>query len=99
MSILQTSHLSQVLHSSYSAKRPWWRLSLLVGLLALSLVIYGWMRATAPQDVEMSSSFMLTWIISFIPYFAACAFVFLTRPMAGTLGLAGTGLLSCWARC
>ena len=93
MSILQISHLSEVFHSSYAAKRSWWRLLLLVGLLLLSLVLYVWMRAVAPPDVERTSSFMLIWILSFVPYFAACAFVLLTRPLVGRWGWLELGII------
>lgn len=93
MSILQTSRLSEVSHSVHPVKRPWWRLALLVCLFLLSSGLYVWMRAVAPSDVERSSAFMKVWMISFVPYFAACAFVLLTKPAPGRWGWVELGLI------
>ena len=82
MSILQTSH-ETVSDIARPAERPWGRLLLLGGLLLLSVAVYIWMRIVAPPDVERVPAFMLVWILSFVPYFAACAFVFLTKPRTG----------------
>ncbi len=84
MSIAQTSHRhAAVSDIPQPVKPPPGRLLLLCGLLLLSLAGYAWMRAVAPPDVERVPAFMLVWILSFVPYFAACAFVLLTRPRAG----------------
>jgi Glycosyltransferase family 87 len=83
MSILQTSRRSTVSDISQPVKRSWGRLLLLCGLLLLSLALYMWMRAVAPPDVERVPAFMQVWILCFVPYLAACAYVLLTRPVVG----------------
>ncbi|HLI07598.1 MAG TPA: glycosyltransferase 87 family protein [Ktedonobacteraceae bacterium] len=83
MSISQTSHRATVTAISQPVQWPRGRFLLLCGLLALSIALYVWMRAVAPPDVERAPAFMLVWILSFVPYFAACAYVLLTRPEAG----------------
>ncbi len=62
---------------------PWRRLWILVALLALSIVLYIVLIAEKPSNDLLIYPFLLAWIICFVPYFAACAFVFLTRPQFG----------------
>ncbi len=68
---------------SQPVRWTWKRLLLLCGLLLLSIALYVWMRVVAPPDVERVPTFMLVWILSFVPYLAACAWVLLTKPGSG----------------
>lgn len=60
-----------------------WRLLALCLLLLLSVVIYLLLIATTPQSDEHIASFLHVWMVSFFPYFAACAFVLATKPVPG----------------
>ena len=81
MSTLQASPLASELPSA--SKRPWRRLLVLFLLLLLSIVLYGVLIRVAPQSDAEIPSFVWVWMICFLPYFAACAFVLATRPAGG----------------
>lgn len=69
--------------SSVSLKQRHWRLPLLSGLLMLSLVFTLLLRVTAPPIDQPMTSFLTLWLISFVPYFAACLLVLCTKPLDG----------------
>jgi hypothetical protein len=66
-----------------TAKRPLWRILTLCSLLSLSVITYILLIHAAPQSIDRIAPFLHVWMISFLPYFAACAFVLVTKPLAG----------------
>ena len=61
-------------------KRPWWRM---LTLCSLSVIISILLIHAAPQSDDRIAPFLHVWMISFLPYFAACAFVLATKPLTG----------------
>ena len=67
-----------------SVKRPWWRSLVLMLLLLLSVALYVVLINVAPPaDTLLNAPFLHTWLVCFVPYFAACAFVLATKPAPG----------------
>src|SRR5947209_8537649 len=74
---LETEPLSPV-------KPPWWRSLVLLLLLLLALALYIALINVAPPLVTtLILPFLQTWMLCFVPYFAACGFVLLTKPAIG----------------
>src|SRR5437588_11698632 len=70
--------------SLFSVKRPWWRSLLLMLLLLLSVALYVMLiNVAAPEDTLLIAPFLQTWMVCFVPYFAACALVLATKPAPG----------------
>ena len=65
------------------SKRPWWRSCLLFVLLLFSIIIYVALIGAAPKADNRIMPFLYVWIISFLPYFIACALVLATKPARG----------------
>ncbi len=61
-----------------------WRLPLLCVLLLLSTGFTVLLRVTAPPLDGAVTSFVTLWLVSFLPYFAACALVLTTKPSGGS---------------
>src|ERR1051326_1376942 len=87
MSLVQTSKTQGAVHLPPIAKHPWWRAAALCILLLVALAFYPFLYKTAPpdtvQDIYTFRPFLDLWIISFLPYFAACVLVLATRPAQG----------------
>jgi hypothetical protein len=87
MSLVQTSSTAEAVKLSPPVKYPWWRAAVLGALLLLTLVLYPFLYKTAPpdtiQDNYLYKPFLGLWIVSFLPYFAACALVLATKPAQG----------------
>ena len=87
MSSVQTSKTLEAVNLSPTSKHPWWRAAALGILLLVALAFYPFLYKTAPpdtiQDIYTFQPFLGLWIISFLPYFAACALVLATRPAQG----------------
>ena len=83
MSLLEASRPPMVPESSHPGKHSWWRSLVLFLLLLLSLALYGALITVAPQSDAEITSFLEVWIICFLPYLAACAFILATRPASG----------------
>lgn len=87
MSLVQTSHTTEAVKLAPIAKHPWWRSAALGALLLLALILYPFLYRTAPpdtiQDNYLYQPFLRLWIVSFLPYFAACALVLATKPAQG----------------
>jgi len=66
-----------------TVKPSWWRFLTLCSLLSLSVITYVLLMHAAPQSDDRITPFLHVWMISFLPYFAACAFVLSTKPLAG----------------
>ncbi len=83
MSVVETSKTLEAVKLSPTAKHRWWRAAALGTLLLVALAFYPFLYKTAPpdttQDIYTFRPFLGLWIISFLPYFAACALVLATR--------------------
>jgi len=83
MSKLQVPEVRQIADKPVTVKRPWWRIVTLCSLFSLSVITYTLLINAAPQSDNHIAPFLHVWMISFLPYFAACAFVLTTKPLAG----------------
>ena len=83
MSKLQVPEVIAIADKPVTVKRPRWRILALCSLFLLSVVIYILLIHAAPQSDDRIAPFLHVWMISFLPYFAACAFVLATKPLAG----------------
>ncbi|HKF37422.1 MAG TPA: glycosyltransferase 87 family protein [Ktedonobacteraceae bacterium] len=83
MPTLQVPAVLQRAGTSMTARHPWWRLLVLCLLLLLSVVISFLLISAAPQSDEHVVPFLHVWMLSFLPYFAASAFVLATKPVTG----------------
>ncbi len=81
MPTLQASRLPLVSEIRYAGKHPWWRSLVLFLLLLLSIALYGVLITVAPQPDAEVTPFLRIWMLCFLPYFAACAFILATRPV------------------
>src|SRR6266487_123037 len=61
----------------------WWRLLVLSLLCLLSIIASIMLKWAAPKSDDNIAPFLYAWLISFLPYFAACAFVLATKPLPG----------------
>ncbi len=87
MSFVQTSNTVEAVRLSPTVKYPWWRAAALGALLLLALALYPFLYKTVPpdtiQDNYLYRPFLGLWIVSFLPYFAACALTLATKPAQG----------------
>src|SRR2546429_8417332 len=83
MAKLQVPEVIQIADKPVTVKRPWWRILTLCSLFSLSVITYILLINAAPQSDDRIAPFLHVWMISFLPYFAACAFVLATKPLAG----------------
>ena len=83
MPTLQVPAVPQRADTSMTARHPWWRALVLCLLLLLSVVTSFLLISAAPQSDEHITPFLQVWMVSFLPYFAACAFVLATKPVPG----------------
>lgn len=87
MSVVQASNTPESVKLSLTSKHPWWRAAALGVLLLSALAFYPFLIKTAPPDtiydISLDRPFLGLWLISFLPYFAACALVLATRPAQG----------------
>src|SRR5579863_1676439 len=87
MSLLQTSHTAANVKISLVPRCPWWRSAALGALLLLALTMYPFLYSTAPPynyaDNFPFTPFLRVWMLSFLPYLAACALVLATKPAPG----------------
>ncbi len=94
MSLVQSPHPSSHKQLSYSfVKRPWLRLALLCFLLVVSVLLYLFLGSLAQPNDEYIILFILTWLICFVPYLGACAFVLLTPAPVGRWRIAEIGII------
>ena len=83
MSKLQVHEVIQLAEKQVTSKRPWWHILTLCSLFSLSVIIYILLMHASPQSDDRIVPFLHVWMISFLPYFAACAFVLATKPLVG----------------
>src|SRR5260370_940145 len=83
---MPTLHAPEVLQradTSMTARHPWWRAVVLCLLLLLSVVIYFLLIGATPRIDGQTVPFLHICMISFLPYFAGCAFGLATKPLTG----------------
>lgn len=80
--------------------RLWWRLAVLSGLLLLSIINYVFLSRVAPPNNPISAAdslinipFLQLWLVAFLPYFMACAYVLATPPSTGRWLKAELGII------
>ena len=83
MSKLQVSEVMLIADKPVTSRRLWWRILALCLLCSLSVIIYILLIRAAPESDDHITPFLIVWMISFLPYFAACAFVLATKPLVG----------------
>src|SRR5260370_28873591 len=83
MSTLQVPRSPLVLRTFLLARPPWSRSLVLLLLLVLSGVLYIILIGAVPQREELMAPFVHMWMVSFLPYLAACAFVLTTKSLPG----------------
>src|SRR5947208_10405935 len=83
MSKVQVPEVIQIADMPVTVKRLWSRILTLCSLFSLSVITYILLIHAAPQSDDRITPFLHVWMISFLPYFAACAFVLATKPLAG----------------
>lgn len=87
LNILPASHSSQLSEAASTSPRPWWRSLVLALLLLLSVGLYILLSNVAsPDDHALDLPFLQVWMLCFLPYFAACLLVFVTKPAQGVQG-------------
>lgn len=77
MPVLQAPDRPQL---SNTSRQPWWGVGALCFLLLLAIAIYRILIGAAPRRDDLITPFLQVWIISYLPYFAACAYVLATKP-------------------
>lgn len=99
MAILQTPHAHEIPPSPTPGRRSGWRLALLSVLLSVSITFNIYFLFTAPPSDTPNHPFVMLWLLSFIPYLAACVIVLVMKPQVGwrrwvELGLIVVGALT-----
>jgi hypothetical protein len=83
MSKLQVPEVILIADKPVTPRRPWRRILALCLLCLLAVFLYFLLISAAPKSDDYIAPFLHIWMISFLPYFAACAFVLATKPLAG----------------
>ncbi len=92
MSLAQVPHASKE-YSLYSLKHPRLRLLLLGCLLLVSVLLYVFLGSLAQPNDRYVLPFLQTWMLCFILYLGACAFVLITPPSVGRWRVAEVGII------
>ena len=69
------------------------RFAVVAFLLLSSAVLYRWLSSVAPPSDGNPLLFLPVWSICFVPYFVACAYVRMSKPIAGRWRWAEPGVL------
>jgi len=93
MSIIQSPTTSQKQPLLSSAKHPLVRFALLCFLLLVSVLLYLLLGSLAQPRNDYITPFLQVWMICFLPYLGACAFVLLTSPPSGRWRIAELGII------
>jgi hypothetical protein len=83
MSKLQESEVILRADKPATVQRQWWHILVLCSLFLLSVIMYILLIHSVPQSDDHIAPFLHVWMISFLPYFAACAYVLATKPLVG----------------
>ncbi|MDQ6661453.1 MAG: DUF2029 domain-containing protein [Chloroflexota bacterium] len=83
MSIKQALHPPLALNTSIAIKRPWLTSLLLFLLLSLSISLYMLLIPIIRTHTGDMGPFVHLWLLCFLPYFAACALIFIRKPGTG----------------
>lgn len=87
------SKLSQKQLSFFVANRPVLRYALLWCLLLASILLYLLLGSLAQPRDEYITPFLQVWMLCFLPYFGACALIFLSPSPLGRWRLAEVGII------
>src|SRR5450432_2253389 len=95
MSITQTRSTDETRTLPVVTGHPWRRLALLGVLLSISIGFNIYLLLTAPAADPPGGAglFVTTWLLSFLPYLAACIVVLVMKPQTGRLRWIELGLL------
>lgn len=93
MAVLQTPHAREMQPLPTSSRRSRWRLALLCVLLSLSIAFNIYFLFTAPPIDTPNGLFITLWLVSFLPYLAACILVLVTKPQVGRAKWIELGLI------
>src|SRR5262249_27582192 len=81
MNRLQSSEVTKT--EPVTTSNPWLRI-LALCLFCFPLIITSiLLTKAAPKSDNQITPFLYIWLMSFLPYFAACAFVLATKPLTG----------------
>jgi hypothetical protein len=83
MSRLQVPEVTNITDKPVTTSSPWRHILALSLLCLLSIITSILLISAAPKSDNQITPFLYAWMISFLPYFAACAFVLATKPLAG----------------
>ncbi len=83
MNRLQMPEVTNITDKPVTTSNPWWRILALCLFSLLSIITSILLVEAAPKSDNQITPFLYAWIINFLPYFAACAFVLATKPLAG----------------
>src|SRR5215472_16329896 len=78
---LQEPDIQLITDMQVKVKHHGWRILTLCFLLSLAVLANRLLIHVAPQIDGPLATFLHAWMISFLPYFAACAFVLATKPL------------------
>ena len=78
---LQEPDILLITDTPVKVKHHRWRMLMLCLLLSLSVLANMLLIHVAPQIDGQLATFLHVWMIGFLPYFAACAFVLATKPL------------------
>lgn len=93
MSITQTRPGDEIRTVEGATGHPLRRLALLAALLAMSIGCTIYVLLTAPPPDVNSGPFTIVWLLTFLPYLAACIVVLVMKPQTGHLRWVELGLL------
>src|SRR5579884_3130819 len=93
MAATEISNVDETQVATGMTGHPWRRLGLLSILLAISIGCNIYLLVTAPSADSETNPFVTAWLISFLPYLAACMIVLVTKPQVGRLRWVELGLL------
>lgn len=83
MNRLELPQATNITDKPVTASHPWRHILALCLLCLLSIITSILLAGAAPKSDNQITPFLYAWIVSFLPYFAACAFVLATKPLTG----------------
>jgi hypothetical protein len=93
MTKLQEADYILIDEKTVASGRHRWRIFALCFLLSLSILANMLLIHVAPQIDGQLATFLHVWMISFLPYFAACGFVLATKPPTAKWRLIELGII------
>jgi hypothetical protein len=96
MSVIDATRPLEVSIKHFTTRLPWWRVLVLGVLLAISLLISLLLVRVSPLNPNSTVSvvpFLSVWSWAFLPYAAACALIFFSKPAEGRWRWVEIGLI------